>query len=283
VYLPFIADPLTASHWAQYMSEYEVALALAEPAAHSLNAAVIRSHHVYGPNSSLPSSHFLGPFSSIPLSAIIIRAILHNDTADPFYLAAEPSQYQDFLFVDDAARAIVRVLASMSKKLSFDDPIQLGSGIATNLSTIVDIVVYLTDKCLLKALSPVYQDPKERYQETGKVALLTNVKSLLGELHTETNIVQGVAKTFHWILDSMFKNKSLNSFHNEKELSNQLNCLSEEGISPSNISQFKTIETSVIQAIPQEVILPPPPGSLRNTLRKVRFFFIRLKPFQNLS
>ena len=101
--------------------------------------AIVRLQHIYGPESPAmytETSHNI----QISVSDIIRQIYIYNNTAEEVAITGEPSQYQDFLYIDDAAEAIVKLVNKDFRKMRGHKPIQVGTGIANSLSAVAETV-----------------------------------------------------------------------------------------------------------------------------------------------
>eukprot|EP00597_Dinobryon_sp_UTEXLB2267_P008240 CAMPEP_0170084728 /NCGR_PEP_ID=MMETSP0019_2-20121128/19828_1 /TAXON_ID=98059 /ORGANISM="Dinobryon sp., Strain UTEXLB2267" /LENGTH=670 /DNA_ID=CAMNT_0010300913 /DNA_START=643 /DNA_END=2652 /DNA_ORIENTATION=- len=274
VYIPLTNDTFSSYQMSKYLGEYELSLL---PAESSMKYSILRLHTVYGPKFTAVSRTVTAEFlKRTPLAHYnllnvpiidIIRLILNiNQTGNmDFEVIGEPKQYQDMVYVSDAADAImqaVHVLNTSQKSIA--EPLQIGSGMATKLSSILDVVVQLIENCLGYKVNPFYFETHIHYRATGKVALTAKARNRLQGWQTKVNLVQGLAHLLASFARETFPAASIGSL-----LGNSLQCLAAAGKNTSLLPEVTRTTTAPVIAKPQDIRYPAPAGSIMDSLQKV--------------
>jgi nucleoside-diphosphate-sugar epimerase len=278
VYIPLTNDSFSSYQMSKYLGEYELSLL---PAESSMKYAILRLHTVYGPKYTTVKDTVTAEFLKRikltyynllhpPIMELIRLLLTKNQTGNmDFEVIGEPKQYLDMIYVGDAVDAImqtVQVLNTTNK--SIIEPLQIGSGIATKLSSIVDVLVQLIENCLGRTLRPFYFETHIHYRATGKVALTAKARNRLQGWQTKVNLVEGLSNLLASFAREEYPDSSIGSF-----LRNSLQCLAEAGRNTSMMPVVTRTTTAPVIAKPQDIRYPAPAGSIMDSLQKVCFHY----------
>ena len=151
-----------------------------------LNIGVIRTSNIYGPYDRFDNE------KSHVIPALIKRAL--NKT-DPFIVWGDNSTVRDFIFVDDLADGVLKVL----KHYCCADPINISSGSSTTIEELVDIIL---DVCGHKI--DVEYDSSKPTAVPYRVLDNTKSNQILGKLK-KTSLREGISKTVDWYNSSYYR------------------------------------------------------------------------------
>jgi UDP-glucose 4-epimerase len=147
-----------------------------------LHAVVLRFSNVYGPHSYHKGS----------VIAHFIKRIL---AGEPLIIYGDGEQTRDFLYVEDIARIIEKILEDKSGKTA-GEVFQLGTGTETSINDLVTILNRL-------APTPV----ETRYEAERKGEIRRNYASTQKLFHrlgikAETGLETGITKTWQWFTEN---------------------------------------------------------------------------------
>ena len=195
----FPAHPESAYGWSKLMGEYEAELV--NVAKHKdkskLEIGLLRFHNLYG-----GGAEYADKLSSQALPAMIRKA-LHFPRLEKFEIWGSGKQYRDFLYIQDA----ISGLFAMEAKGMNQGVIQIGTGMPTTLLDAAKIVQQLTKDCLAKEIT-FQTNTSMNEGDRGRVAHLERAKRIL-DWQAQVPIQQGLAFTYHWILNDMVQRKRL--------------------------------------------------------------------------
>ena len=143
---------------------------------YGLNFITLRLSNVYGPRDHPESGHAIPKF---------IASLLNNKSPA---ISGDGSQARDFIYVDDAADAVMSALAKSTKEKFFN----IGAGKAVSINKLFREV-----KLLLKSdISPKYKEAKKG--DVRKICL--SIKKAEKEMGwvPKTSLAQGLAQTIKW-------------------------------------------------------------------------------------
>ena len=242
-------------------AEYDLSLLRSENT--FMKTAIIRLFNVYGSRNSI-TTDFWHDNTSFPILSII-QQIHSAPTESVLHIAGDPQQYEDLLFVDDAANAIIEAAITLeSTKESIVEPIQVGSGIPTTLKAYVDQVIEQASICFKKKLSVTYTDERFRYPRSGKVALLRPAFKYLNGWTPSTSLNEGLGRMIlrYSETEGTSAGSSI-SYQSTRE------CLQQQ----ISLSKNTSAGSSQVRATAKMQMLrfPPPPGVIADSLPKVPF------------
>lgn len=171
------AAPESAYGWSKLMGEYIVELAEREGL---IAGGIVRLHNVYGPRTDLSEAR------AQVIPSLIRKAVRHPEEA--FVVWGSGRQRRAFLYVDDAAEAIVRSLVLGMGA----GPVQVGHEFSTSIAEIAERVCAISGK----GIEPVFDRSKpegdfDRYPDISKC------RDVLG-FAPRVGLDEGLARTYAW-------------------------------------------------------------------------------------
>ena len=171
------ANPESAYGWSKLMGEYECDL---YSKSGQLNAAILRLHNVYGPNSDLSTER------SQVIPATIRKAIKYPN--EKFLIWGDGKQNRAFVYVSD----IVEALILAAEKGLNKGPIQIGSDRKTTIEELADMIISISGKKIVKE-----HDLTKPVGDMGRAADSTLANKLLG-WKPKISMEEGLRKTYEW-------------------------------------------------------------------------------------
>lgn len=171
------AHPESAYGWGKLMGEYECDL---YDKAGKFDAAILRLHNVYGPNSDL------SPERSQVIPATIRKAI--NYPNERFLIWGNGEQSRSFVYVLD----VVEALLLAAEKGLHKGPIQIGTETKTTINELADTIIEISGKDIKKE-----HDLTKPVGDLGRAADGTLAKQTLG-WEPKVFMEEGLRKTFEW-------------------------------------------------------------------------------------
>jgi GDP-D-mannose 3', 5'-epimerase len=172
------AHPESAYGWSKLMGEYECEL---YSRSNLLNAAILRLHNVYGPNSDL------SPERSQVIPATIRKAIRYPN--ERFVIWGDGKQNRSFLYVSD----VVESLMLAAEKGLNKGPIQIGTDKKTTIEEIADTVIRISGKNGI-AKEHDLTKPVGDMGRAADCALATNILGWKPKVSME----EGLTRTYQW-------------------------------------------------------------------------------------
>ena len=212
----FPAHPESAYGWSKLMGEYEAELVnvAKRKDKNKLEIGLLRFHNLYG-----GGAEYADKLSSQALPAMIRKA-LHFPRFEKFEIWGSGKQYRDFLYIQDA----ISGLFAMEAKGMNQGVIQIGTGMPTTLLDAAKIVQRLTKDCLAKEIT-FQTNTSMNEGDRGRVAHLERAKRIL-DWQAQVPIQQGLAFTYHWILNDMVQRKRLEPWMlGDTDVETALGCL----------------------------------------------------------
>ncbi len=145
-----------------------------------MKTVVVRPANIYGPFDDFQweTSHVL---------PALMRKVIERQ--DPMEVWGDGKDIKDFIYIDDFIDGIVLAM----EKLESFDPINIGSGVESNIRGALDIMLevdgYQNAKVVFNADKPT-MIPKRMLD-------VSKAKELLG-FEAKTNLQEGLAKTMQW-------------------------------------------------------------------------------------
>jgi nucleoside-diphosphate-sugar epimerase len=168
--------------WGKLMGEYEAELAQKSGA---INVGLLRFHNVYGPGSLFEAKR------SQVIPSLIRKAVQFPE--EDFVVWGNPDQYRDFVYIDDIVDALILVAQQgMNKGL-----IQIGSGKATTLKELAEMIVKISKKPI-----KIKFDASKPSGDRGRIGIADRAREVLG-WSQKTDINSGLKKTYQWIQDQI--------------------------------------------------------------------------------
>lgn len=154
--------------------------------------SIIRPANVYGPYDNFDTNNAM----VIPS---LIKKILN--TKNKLDVWGDGSPIRDFIFSEDVANGMILALY---KKINY--PINIGSGKGTTIKSLVETIIKVSDKKLLKI-------NWQKNKPSGDSKRLMDIKKAtkIGFKPT-TNLNDGIKKTIQWYLKNQSKDNRYNSF-----------------------------------------------------------------------
>lgn len=182
--------------WAKRMGELQVEAYQKEYNFEGLH--IVRPANIYGPNLNY------NPKNSMVVASLIRRVL---DKENPLNVWGDGSNIRDFIYCDDVASAMIKVIRKNIKK-----PINIGSGKGISIKQLVKTIVnsqYVKDKPKI-----IYDVSKKSGDK--KRVLITKFAEKNGIIH-QTTLKNGINKTILWYLkNKKFINKfKYNQFKNK--------------------------------------------------------------------
>ena len=148
---------------------------------HGLDAHIVRYANVYGPRQPV--------YGEVGVIAIFTRNVLGSE---PLSVIGDGSQERDYLFVDDAVEATVRLLGHPG-----GETFNVASGEGTSVIQVVDAFEKACGRPLERA------SKQERVGELGSFYLDTSKISQALDWEPEIDLVEGVKKTLDYYRDAL--------------------------------------------------------------------------------
>ena len=151
-----------------------------------LEVGIIRTSNIYGPYDRFDDE------KSHVIPALIKRALKRDN---PFVVWGDKSTVRDFIFVEDLADGVLKVL----KDYCCADPINISNGKPTIIEELVEIILEVCDHHV-----------NAEYDSTKPTAVpyrvLDNTKSdkILGEIK-KTDLIKGIQHTVNWYNSSFYR------------------------------------------------------------------------------
>lgn len=171
------AEPESAYGWSKLMGEYAAELAGREGL---IACGIVRLHNVYGPRTDLSESR------AQVIPSLIRKAALYP--GEPFVVWGSGRQRRSFLYVDDAAEALVRSLAGGMGA----GPVQIGHEFSTSIAELAQRIIAVSGK----AIEPAFDRSRpegdfDRYPD------ITRSREVLG-FEPRVGLDEGLARTYAW-------------------------------------------------------------------------------------
>ena len=145
-----------------------------------MDAAILRLHNVYGPNSDLSKE------KSQVIPATIRKAILHPE--EDFLIWGNGEQSRAFMYVTDIVDALI---LSMEKGIN-KGPIQIGNSTKTTINEIADAVIEISGKNIEKKY-----DLTKPTGDLGRAADCSLAEEVLG-WKPKVGLQEGLRITYEW-------------------------------------------------------------------------------------
>ncbi len=174
----FPANPESSYGWSKLMGEYEAQLA---QEIDSFNVGLLRFHNIYGPGVSFDKQR------SQVLPSLIYKAVMYPE--EPFIVWGSGNQYRDFVYIDDAIDAFIRLADNGMNK----GVIQIGSERATTIREAANYIIDISGK----PIRAIFDQTKPE-GDKGRIAVCSRAHELL-EWKPKTDIRKGLQETYHWI------------------------------------------------------------------------------------
>jgi len=171
------AHPESSYGWGKLMGEYECEL---YSKTGLLDAAILRLHNVYGPNSDLSIE------KSQVIPATIRKAIRYPD--EDFLIWGNGEQSRAFMFVTDIVDALI---LSMEKGIN-KGPIQIGNSTKTTINEIADTIIEISGKNIEKKY-----DLAKPTGDLGRAADCSLAEQVLG-WKPKVSLKDGLRITYEW-------------------------------------------------------------------------------------
>jgi len=151
----------------------------------NIDSVIFRLQNVYGPKQELDN-----PYTGI--IGIFTNSIIQRNQVELF---EDGLMSRDFVFVEDVAQAIVKAIFIEQPISSI---INIGSGEATTLKTLVETIAYLTKKQPTVKISGRFRVGDIRHA----VADMSLYRSQLGKW-SPTSLKRGLEEYLHWYLEQV--------------------------------------------------------------------------------
>ena len=182
--IPLVEDqtypawPESSYGWSKLLGEYEATLA---GDSGLLDVGILRLHNVYG-----PGCRYDGDYAQA-LPSLIRKAVRYPE--EDFVVWGSGNQYRDFLFVDDAVDALLRVFAyGMNQGV-----VQVASGRAVYIREAAEMVASLSGK----ALRPRF-DTTRPEGDRGRIGSNDRAREVLG-WEPQWSFESGLESTYAWV------------------------------------------------------------------------------------
>ncbi len=178
--------------WAKRMGELQVEAYQKEFKFDGLY--IVRPANIYGPNLNF------NPKNSMVVASLIKRVF---DKENPLKVWGDGSNVRDFIYCDDVASAMIKVVKKNIKK-----PINIGSGKGVSIKKLVKTII---ESRLLKNKPTVIYDSSKKSGDKKRV-LVTDFAKKNGIFH-KTSLKKGIDETILWYLKNR---KDIDKFrHNQ--------------------------------------------------------------------
>ncbi|OQS01822.1 UDP-glucose 4-epimerase [Thraustotheca clavata] len=181
-YLPVNEVNATGGISPYALSKYEMEALLEAYAQDGLPAIALRMFNVYGPRQD-PQSPYCG----------VVNSFMHLAAqGKPLNISGDGSQYRDFIYVKDVARA-VRI--AMESPLNGFHAINICTGVKTTISTLAShIIQAFGSVSAIENLPPRRADIKESVCNPSKATILMGFTA-------NYTLQDGIAATYEWFLN----------------------------------------------------------------------------------
>lgn len=180
------ASPESSYGWSKLMGEYEAELAMST---NSLSVGILRFHNVYGPGISFDKQH------SQVLPSLIYKAIKYPQ--EPFIVWGSGNQYRDFVYVDDAVDALIKLAErGMNKGV-----IQIGSEKATTIREAANLIIEISGKPIQATF-----DESKPEGDFGRISICSRARNIL-EWDPTIDLRSGLEATYVWIEKNLSRNR----------------------------------------------------------------------------
>ncbi len=144
---------------------------------------IVRPANVYGPYDDFD-----------PRTAHVIPSLIHRMISgeDPVKIAGDGSAVRDFIYVEDVVDGMLLALDKAPACL----PINLGSGIGTNIRALVQTIADLVPK-----RPAIKWDPSLPIGDQVRILNTTRAKEILG-FEAKISLREGIKKTIDWYLNN---------------------------------------------------------------------------------
>ncbi len=139
-------------------------------------------------------SNIYGPFS-YHKGSVIAKFFRRIQARRPLTIYGDGEQTRDFLFVEDLCRAII---AAMTSKLPFGQPIQLGTGQETSVNTLVHLMRQVVGA---QQFPEVIHAPARPGEVWRNFMNISRARQYLNFSPT-TDLPAGLQKTWQWFLEN---------------------------------------------------------------------------------
>ena len=183
--------------WAKRMGELQAEAYNKE--FNSMHISVVRPANIYGPHLNF------NPTNSMVVASLIRRLI---EKENPFIVWGDGSAIRDFVYSEDVANAMIKIL---QKKIKF--PLNIGSGKGTSIKNLVKNILHT--KYIIKKPKVVF----DRSKLSGDKKRVLDMKlSKENGISCDTTLEIGLDKTIEWYLKSSKKitKKKYNYFLDKK-------------------------------------------------------------------
>ena len=170
--------------WAKRMGELQAEAYNKE--FNSMHISVVRPANIYGPHLNF------NPTNSMVVASLIRRLI---EKKNPFIVWGDGSAIRDFVYSEDVANAMIKIL---QKKIKF--PLNIGSGKGTSIKNLVKNILHT--KYIIKKPKVVF----DRSKPSGdKKRVLDMRLAKKNGISCDTTLEIGLDKTIDWYLKSSKK------------------------------------------------------------------------------
>ena len=183
--------------WAKRMGELQAEAYNKE--FNSMHISVVRPANIYGPHLNF------NPTNSMVVASLIRRLI---EKENPFIVWGDGSAIRDFVYSEDVANAMIKIL---QKRIKF--PLNIGSGEGTSIKNLVKNI--LLTKYITKKPKVVF----DRSKPSGDKKRVLDMKlAKKNGISCDTTLLIGLDKTIEWYLKSSKKitKKKYNYFLDKK-------------------------------------------------------------------
>tara|TARA_B110000003_G_C16546767_1_gene494973 strand:- start:49 stop:1053 length:1005 start_codon:yes stop_codon:yes gene_type:complete len=183
--------------WAKRMGELQAEAYNKE--FNSMHISVVRPANIYGPHLNF------SPTNSMVVASLIRRLI---EKENPFIVWGDGSAIRDFVYSEDVANAMIKIL---QKKIKF--PLNIGSGKGTSIKNLVKNILHT--KYITKKPKVVF----DRSKPSGDKKRVLDMKlAKKNGISCDTTLEIGLDKTIDWYLKSSKKitKKKYNYFLDKK-------------------------------------------------------------------
>lgn len=183
--------------WAKRMGELQAEAYNKE--FNSMHISVVRPANIYGPHLNF------NPTNSMVVASLIRRLI---EKENPFIVWGDGSAIRDFVYSEDVANAMIKIL---QKRIKF--PLNIGSGKGTSIKNLVKNILHT--KYITKKPKVVF----DRSKPSGDKKRVLDMKlAKKNGISCDTTLLIGLDKTIDWYLKSSKKitKKKYNYFLDKK-------------------------------------------------------------------
>ncbi len=151
-----------------------------------LQVGIIRTSNIYGPYDRFDDE------KSHVIPALIKRALRKEE---PFIVWGNDHTVRDFIYVDDLAEGVLKVLGSYC----IADPINISNGIPVSIGELIKVILDICDHPVF----PQY-DPDKPTAIPYRVLDNTKFNTLLGEMK-KTLPEEGIQRTVEWYTSALYR------------------------------------------------------------------------------